>query len=241
MAQYLIPPDNKTASIAPSLLDPRRGVGTNGLTQRMFKTSVLSAENVPGVENDKLASEGEKTDMPYVTALEPNNPTVVPKALLEKFHFTFLIRSPYFSIPSYYRCTVPPLNSKTGFYHFMPSEAGYGELRQLFDYLLRTGQIGPKIAGPSSRDRDSAICMNGGLSKPSIEICVIDADDMLDHPAEVIEAFCRSVGIDYDPTMLDWDNEEHQREVQNAFQKWMGFHDVALGSKGLKPRLHVSH
>lgn len=54
--------------------------------------------------------------------LEEGNPTVLPTDLLAKFHFTFLIRHPRRAIPSYYRCTVPPLDKQTGFYHFMVSE-----------------------------------------------------------------------------------------------------------------------
>lgn len=239
MAQYLVPPDGKPVSIAPSLVDPRRGVGTNGFSGSTVKTSGPLSDDAINVHGNGVASQKVKSGLPYATAVEPKNPTVVPDALLQQFHFTFLIRHPHFSIPSYYRCTVPPLDSKTGFYNFMPSEAGYDELRRLFDHLLQTGQIGPRIAGQPSSDRDSAIGMDG-LRKTSVDICVIDADDMLDHPSEMIEAFCKSVGIDYDPQMLDWDNEDHQREVKKAFEKWIGFHDDALDSKGLKPRLQVS-
>ncbi|KAK3364958.1 hypothetical protein B0T24DRAFT_670448 [Lasiosphaeria ovina] len=61
------------------------------------------------------------------------------------------------AIPSYYRCTVPPLDKVTGFYHFMPSEAGYDELRRLFGYLRDQGIIRPhRAAGRGHVRREAA-------------------------------------------------------------------------------------
>ena len=72
------------------------------------------------------------------------------------------------------------------------------------------------------------------------EICVVDADDMLEKPAPTIEAFCRSVGLDYDPGMLNWDNEEDHQFARDAFEKWRGFHNDAIESKGLEAKEPVS-
>lgn len=144
---------------------------------------------------------------------------MVPLALLRKFHFAFLIRHPRRAIPSYYRCTIPPLSSKTGFHSFMPSEAGYDELRRLFDYLRAEGVVGGEDGG-------------------AVPVTVVDADDLLDKPAEVIRAFCEAVGVDYTDRMLRWDDEEGQRMAVEAFEKWNGFHDDAIGSTGLKARTH---
>lgn len=173
---------------------------------------------------------------PYNTDTEPNNPTVLPMEILGKFHFTFLIRHPRFSIPSYYRCTIPPLDKVTGFYNFMPSEAGYDELRRVFDYLRSAGLVGPKIAGQAEINGHAR--SNG--APRGVDICVIDADDLLDNPTGVIEAYCRSVGLDYDPGMLKWDTKEDQQQARDAFEKWSGFHDDAMDSRMLKPREHVS-
>lgn len=157
-------------------------------------------------------------------AAEPVNPTVVPTELLRKFHFTFLIRHPRRSIPSFFRCTVPPLVEVTKFWKFMPSEAGYDELRRLFDYLKDEGIIGTeKSDGPDGHH---------------VPITVIDADDLLDKPAEVIEAYCKRVGIEYTPDMLRWEDEENQEYALEAFEKWTGWHDDVLGSTYLKPRSH---
>lgn len=111
---------------------------------------------------------------------EPGNPTVLPIDTLRKFQWTFLIRHPRRSIPSYYRCTVPPLDEMTGFYNFMPSEAGYEELRCLFDFLIKE-----RIVDES-------------------QLMVIDADDLLDDPESVIRAYCDHVGLDFTDNMLNW-------------------------------------
>lgn len=212
---YLVPPNGAPPSIAPSLARKERGIGTS---EPQSKT-VVDVTKLP----------------PYPHHPEPEipNPTVVPSEILGQFHFTFLIRHPRYSIPSYYRCTVPPLNDVTGFYNFMPSEAGYDELRRVFDYLRSVGQVGPKIASQNINTEDGA-----KSSVNEIEICVVDADDLLDDPASTIAAYCRSVGIEYDEQMLNWNSEEDQTHAKDAFKKWAGFHEDALHSSDLKPRTH---
>ncbi|KAK4459013.1 hypothetical protein QBC42DRAFT_15092 [Cladorrhinum samala] len=193
---YLLPPNGQKASIAPSL----KHLDTDETT---------------------LVNGGTKTNGTQTNGNHPNgiqslpNPTVLPLSVLRKFHFTVLIRHPRRAIPSYYRCTIPPLSSKTGFPNFMPSEAGYDELRRLFDYLKQQNLIGTD----------------------QIKITVIDADDLLDHPADIISRYCEDVGIDYKPGMLKWDSKEDQERAVDAFEKWNGFHDDAIGSTELKPRV----
>ena len=246
MAYYLFPPDAAPASIAPSVGRVKRGVGT-----------IEAVKN--GTTNGTT-----RAPYPYNSDAEPNNPTVIPRDTLGNFHFTFLIRHPRSSIPSFYRCCVPPLDKVTGFYNFMPSEAGYDELRRLFDYLRSIGHIGPEIAhlnsnagsppdGPKSLDgvesrikgqftngvhcskevhslngvglsngiqhSNSADCSNG-VSR-AVEVCVIDADDLLDNPAGIVEAFCKSTGLDFTPDMLDWSTEADQQQAEEAFRKWV--------------------
>lgn len=183
-----------------------------------------------------MANGAKLAPYPYGTEAEPRNPTVIPSEILGQFHFTFLIRHPRYSIPSYYRCTVPPLDEVTGFHSFMPSEAGYDELRRVFDYLCVVGQVGPEIASQN-------IHVNGNTNSKGnkVEICVVDADDLLDDPAGIIAAYCKSVGIEYHEQMLTWDSEEAQRRAKGAFEKWKGFHEDALNSCDLQPRKHVSN
>ena len=149
----------------------------------------------------------------FASPEEPANPTVVPEEELAQFQFAFLIRHPRRSIPSYYRCTVPPLDKVTGFENFMPSEAGYHELRRLFDFLVESGVVARKNA------------------------VVIDADDMLDDPETTIREFCERVGLEFSPDMLQWSEADTEHAVQ-AFEKWKGFHEDALESSSLRPREH---
>jgi hypothetical protein len=223
MAQYWFPLNGKPPSIAPSLVAYRRGVGTDG------------APNGNGPVSSKPA------------AGEPVNPTVIPEELLGKFHFAFLIRHPRSSIPSYYRCTTPPLDRLTGFHDFRPEEAGYAELRQFFDYACQAGLIGPRKAtapgggqgmNGSGNETHNANGANGIEKHDDVEICLIDADDLLDNPYGVIEAFCGSTGIHYSPDMLKWDSGAHQEYARSVFAKWPGFHEDALGSTELRPRAH---
>ena len=163
--------------------------------------------------------------------------------MLAKFHFAFLIRDPHSSIPSYYRCTIPPLDKLTGFYNFDPLEAGYDEVRRVFDYLRKAGQVGPRSASDaevngvhvSTHGHDT-----GKAEEEGVEICVVDADDLLDDPEGILQKFCKSMNLKYEPEMLNWDNEEDQTRAKKAFEKWPGFHEDAIDSKDLKARSHVS-
>lgn len=109
----------------------------------------------------------------------------------------------------------------------MDEEAGYSELRRFFDYCKDSGFVGPRIA-----DRDEV----GG---DGIEICVIDADDLLDDPETIIKKYCKAVGLTFSPTMLVWDDDESHQFAKQTFMKWDGWHDDAINSKDLKPRAHV--
>ena len=217
MIYYLVPPNGAPPSIAPSLARKEREIGT------------FEPHSSGVAKGTKLAP------FPYPTEPELGNPTIIPRDVLGQFHFTFLIRHPRYSIPSYYRCTVPPLDEVTGFHDFMPSEAGYDELRRVFDFLCAAGQVGPKI---SSRDIRMHVDINSVASQ--VDICVVDADDLLDNPAGVVASYCKSVGIGYHEQMLSWESEEDQQQAKDAFKKWAGFHEDALNSRDLTPRQHVS-
>jgi Sulfotransferase domain len=141
------------------------------------------------------------------------NPTVIPPELLSGFHFTFLIRHPRRSIPSLYEFPTPPKCFMTGWHGFKAEDAGYREMRRLFDYLTRIGQIG---------------------SNSNNEICIVDAEDLLAYPEEIVEKFCASVGIPFDRGMLRWDTEKDQQRAQDALNNWAPFHDAVLKSTSLK-------
>jgi hypothetical protein len=217
IAHYLLPPDHQPATIAPSLRDADANT-----TKTVNGTAHTNGTTPNGTSHA--------------------NPTVVPLSLLRKFHFTFLIRHPRSAIPSYYRCTIPPLSYRTGFNNFMPSEAGYDELRRLFDYLKQEGVIGQQKQDQQQENGETvngtSDGVNGHHNGEGIKITVVDADDLLDKPAEVVRAFCEDVGIDYHDGMLKWEDEEGQKRAVEAFKKWDGFHDDAIASTELRARLH---
>ncbi|KAL6720442.1 hypothetical protein ACLMJK_002364 [Lecanora helva] len=223
MIYYLMPPNGGTPSIAPSLARKERGVGT--------------------AKSKNDSNKNNTNHRPYAPATkeEHRNPTVMPNEILGRYHFVFLIRHPRYSVPSWYRCTVPPMDRVTDFYDFMPSEAGYQELRRIFDYLRSTGQIGPGIANKKSavKETNGHVMTNGILdSAKEVEVCVVDADDLLDNPEGIVKAFCESVRIDFCKDMLNWPSDEDYQQAVKAFEKWPGFHDDAIESRGLKPRQH---
>ncbi|KAL4917785.1 hypothetical protein BDW62DRAFT_210917 [Aspergillus aurantiobrunneus] len=251
---YLLPPHAKPASIAPSLNRIKRGVGTE--VDNIEPAAAVGNNGAPVANghpaNDAAAAKsgssttrGKKGNAPYPysTAAEPGNPTVMPKEILQSFHFAFLIRDPHYSVPSYYRCTIPPLDATTGFTYYDPSEAGYDEMRRFFEYLRREGLVGPHIA---TCETDADELLQDGKYKPvssphanvGVEICVVDADEMLDSPGAMMEAFCRSVGIPYTSEMLNWDHESDHEQAKEAFEKWKGFHNDAIDSNGLTARKH---
>lgn len=232
-----MPPNGAPPKIAPTCARKARGIGTE---------HAYTNGNTDGTTN------GAHIAKP-IDRLE--NPTVLPDEILKEFHFVFLIRHPRYSIPSYFRCTIPPLDKLTGFYNFVPSESGYSELRRLFDYLRSEGQIGPYVTSLKSMSQErhgsepEGHQTNGNATNghedavdrhTKVHICMIDADDLLDHPADVVSAFCNSVGLEYWESMLKWDTEEHDKQAKDAFEKWHGFHEDAMNSKDLKPRVHVS-
>lgn len=279
MAQYFFPQTHTNVSLAPSLLDRKRGVGTDGSFSSDHRPSVgsvhdesaiadadskypgdatngdsglLSGEHptngerklsiidpahfrtMANYKNVRVHSNPADPSSPYKTITELQNPTVVPTSLLKQFHYAFLIRHPRYSIPSYYRCCIPPLDDMTGFHNFRPDEAGYVELRSFFDYCRLAGHIGPDIAGHEKQT-------SNGETKKHTEICLIDADDLLDDPQNVMKAFCTSVGIDWSPEMLKWNTPEDHEFATEAFEKWKGFHEDAINSKDLKARGDVSN
>jgi hypothetical protein len=212
-----------TPQIAPSVAHKPRGIGTS-------RPTTPKENGTNGVNGHTSPTTPRSPPFPYYP-VEPDNPTVVPRQLLDQFLWTFLIRDPHSSIPSWYRCTIPPLDDVTGFSEFYPNEAGYIELRTMFDFLRQSGQVGPKLHG---QDRE-VNGINGAVKRKdnNIDICLVDADDLLDNPEGIIKAFCEAVSLDYSPRMLNWDNEEDQQRARDAFEKWKGFHEVSPRIRGI--------
>lgn len=109
--------------------------------------------------------------------------------------------------------------------------------------------VGPRLATRENEVVDEV----DGIFKPvsaaksinaaydsGVDICVVDADEMLQKPGPMMEAFCKSVGIEYGSDLLNWDTEEDHRYAVETFEKWRGFHNDVIDSRGLNPKEPVS-
>ncbi|KAL8750562.1 MAG: hypothetical protein Q9199_006984 [Rusavskia elegans] len=211
------------------------------MTYGAILQDILDRASKPQGLTDSLASSLAEANQPLP---EPSNPCVLPISVLKKFPFAFLIRHPRFSIPSFYRCTVEPLSHLTGWHNFLPSEAGYAQLRQSFDHLRQQGLLGSneessKIDHSSSASHGTSGTVSNTWTDGS-DICLIDAEDLLRDPTATLQAYCAYVGLDFDPRMLTWDGLEQDTLARQTFAKWKGFHEDAIQSKGLKPRIQTS-
>ncbi|KAL9593005.1 MAG: hypothetical protein Q9179_006174 [Wetmoreana sp. 5 TL-2023] len=157
---------------------------------------------------------------------DASNPTLLPTSILHSFQFVFLIRKPSSSVPSLYRCFIPPLSDQTDERTLDPTELGYRELRILFDYLHPPtsclSEAGPVVT-PEEGDRDNAPLL-------------IDAEDYLENPDAIIRSLCSRLVIPYSPSMLTWDTAEDHAYALSLFEKFAGYHEDALNSTGLKPK-----
>ncbi|VVT43848.1 uncharacterized protein SAPINGB_P000176 [Magnusiomyces paraingens] len=186
MAQYFIPP--KEHGLA----------GKNHIVAKSLEDFVLPVSTDNGTK-----SHGNDV-------LPVPNPTLLPEEFLTSMRYVFLIRPPHLSVPSYYRCCIPPQSNETGFDHYRSSEAGYRELRILYDYV-------------------SALAARTGSVKQPI---IVDSLDLIANPEPLVQRICQQGDFPFDEAMLSW-GENAAYETQ-LFEKWKGFHNDALSSTGFK-------
>ncbi|KAL9020875.1 MAG: hypothetical protein Q9180_008628, partial [Flavoplaca navasiana] len=137
------------------------------------------------------------------------NPTLLPTEFINSCKVVFLIRDPTAAIPSLYRCFIPPLSAQTGDTMLDPTELGYREMRILFDYLRVKDGVAPLL---------------------------IDADDLLADPEAVLRPLCDDLAMPYSSSMLEWPAPEDHAFALSLFEKFAGYHEDALNSKGLTPK-----
>ena len=157
---------------------------------------------------------------------DPPNPSLLPTALLNTFQFVFLIRRPSASMPSLYRCFIPPLSEKTGEHTLDPTELGYRETRLLFDYL----------SPPALRPNSSAASKKSSHGVQDALPILIDADDLLAHPEPILRSVCARLDFPYSSSMLSWSTSEDHAHAESLFKKYAGYHEDALSSTGLRPK-----
>ena len=152
-------------------------------------------------------------------ASERHNPTWLPTSAVHAFQFAFLVRSPWLAVPSLYRLHVPPRVHDTLLPEFRPTEIGYRELRILIEYLY-----------PQSNSPERLRNGFSGAANEQLPI-VMDATDILSKPEEMLAEFAQRVGLPFDSSMLTW--EQHNPEMEKAFNKFRGYHNDAIHSSGL--------
>ncbi|CAM0140661.1 hypothetical protein VKS41_006688 [Umbelopsis sp. WA50703] len=136
-------------------------------------------------------------DMAYYLYNSESRKLQIPRETLTKMYHTFLIRTPEKSIPSYYRLCK---GDTTTFDHFDPSEAGYTELRWFFDLIRNQTGVAP---------------------------IVLDAEELVKHPKELMKKYCEAIDLDFSPDMLEW-----QPATVKQFDKWSGWHEEVQQSTG---------
>ena len=124
------------------------------------------------------------------------------KELFRHAKHSFLIRDPKKAIPSLYRVSQNPEIRSSGWDYFDPDEAGFKELYEMYAFVKENLDPSP---------------------------VVVDADDLIESPKEIMKAYCDGVGINYEEGMTSW----KAGEVPEPWQDGLG--------TGLEERCHKQH
>jgi hypothetical protein len=128
------------------------------------------------------------------------------------------------------------MSYKTHWHGFQAVNAGYAELRRLFDFLVSEDIVGPGIA---VENKYEAI-MNESLDRTTT-ICIINSDTLLHDPERIMSIYCNEIGYDFRPEILQWDNEKSRNKALGHYLVDQGFHNQVLSSTGLGPPTKVSY
>ena len=121
----------------------------------------------------------------------------------KNFQHSFLIRHPLKAVYSLYKASTNP--TLTGWNYFDPAEAGFRQMLELYEFVERNIHRNP---------------------------VVVDADDLLDYPNEILQSYCEAVGLEYEENMTSW-----EPGPVPEWDTWAGWHEDALKSSGFKPRV----
>jgi hypothetical protein len=124
---------------------------------------------------------------------------------------------------------------KTQWNGFRPVDAGYAELRTLFDYLKESGIIGPEIASSPAPVEEHCGASTESADTPrnrQTAICVVESDSLLANPEQALKLYCEAIGCVFRPSMLHWDNACEKRKAERHYLVDQGFHDRVLDSTG---------
>ena len=112
-------------------------------------------------------------------------------ALPRGYQHSFLIRHPRKAITSLYRIAVS--GEVCEWNDFDPREAGFHDMWCLYEHLC------------------------GSTATPPV---VIDSDELLSRPRNAMHAYCDHLGLDFQETMLQWDNAESGERLQRWGPVW---------------------
>lgn len=121
----------------------------------------------------------------------------------KNFQHSFLIRHPLKAVYSLFKASTNP--KLTGWDYFDPAEAGFRQMLELYEFVDRNIHRNP---------------------------VVVDADDLLDYPNEILQSYCEAVGLEYEENMTSW-----EPGPVPEWDTWAGWHEDALKSSGFKPRV----
>ena len=136
--------------------------------------------------------------------------SVLEESLKDVKH-SFLIRDPKKAIPSFLRLMEKPEIRELGWDYFDPKEAGFQQLYEIYEFVKEKLDPHP---------------------------VVIDADDLLGSPEEIMKAYCERVGMQYADHMTTWE----AGEVPEAWNDIWGLtcRDNAIKSSGFVKRAKPS-
>ena len=132
--------------------------------------------------------------------LAGNYDALLQKGLKEYKH-SFLIRDPKKSIPSLYRGSIN--RQESGWGYFDPEEVGFRQLLELYEFVVRELDSSPVI---------------------------VDADDLLESPEEMMKKYCSATGLVYEENMTTWERGPVS-ELDNC--QSMGWHEEVVNSMGI--------
>ncbi|XP_072022513.1 uncharacterized protein [Amphiura filiformis] len=129
------------------------------------------------------------------------------------FTHTILIRDPAKSMSSFYDvCTMPVCLNYGLLRHVLPEGYAFKELYELYEYIKNNlGQ----------------------------EPAIIDADDLIQYPEQIVRRYCDAIGVEFTNAMLDWDPSTSVTTTWSSTMKLLkqvGVYEKALSSNGFTPR-----
>ena len=71
-------------------------------------------------------------------------------------------------------------------------------------------------------------------------LVIVDADDLLQNPGDILSKYCGKVGLRYSDKILSWKPGYDANEHTEMLRLWDGWHDDVINSNGFQIRKLVS-